>query len=256
MLPASLTKHSKNLACPFGPTTFQLLQSDDGVSNGTGLWLGAQCLSAYLAYSGVVKSGMKAIELGSGIGLTALVLSHLGCTTTATDLPWVISTCLTRNIENNMSRLSHGSGEILVRELDWTVLPDRFLWDHETIIASPACVPSVEQRLSDPFDLVVSADTVYDMALVTPLLRTLHALCTLSLAAPSSSRRVPVVFICLERRDPTVIDRTLEDAKSIWGFTVVRIPPRKVSKALEKGDMKWKKEDWEGVELWKLTLGA
>ncbi|KAJ7109302.1 hypothetical protein C8R44DRAFT_833830 [Mycena epipterygia] len=257
MLPASNTKHAKLLRCPFDSTVFQLVQSDDGVSNGTALWLGAQCLSAYLAHSGVVKPGMRALELGGGVGLTALCLAHLGCSSIITsDLPWVISTCLAKNIENNVSQLRPGSGQILVRELDWTVPPDRWRWDHPTIIASPTCSPpSAEQQLPYPFDLIVSADTIYDLALVTPFLRTLHALCTLSVAASGSSS-APVVFICVERRDPAVIDRTLEDASSVWGFSVTRVAPRKVSKALQKSAMNWDKADWEDVELFKLKLRA
>ncbi|KAJ7452482.1 hypothetical protein B0H11DRAFT_2073662 [Mycena galericulata] len=254
MLPASTTKHSKSLPCPFASTVFDLAQSDDGVSNGTALWLGAQCLSAYLAHSGAVKPGMHAIELGAGIGLTALCLAYLGCDTVTSDLPWVISTCLAKNIENNRSRLPPDAGDIQVRELDWTVPPDQWVWDNETIIASPDIFPPlVGQQLPHAFDLIVSSDTIYSAALVTPFLRTLHTLCTLSLAS-SPSTRTPVVFICLERRDSAVIDRTLEEAKNIWGFNVTRVAPRKVSKALGKSGMKWDKEDWEGVELWKLML--
>ncbi|KAJ7470706.1 hypothetical protein FB451DRAFT_1254581 [Mycena latifolia] len=252
MLPASHTKHSKLLVCPFASVVFRLVQSDDGLSNGTALWLGAQCLSAYLAHSGVVKPGMRALELGGGIGFSALCLATLGCNIITSDLPGVVSTCLAKNIESNISQLPPGSGEILVRELDWTVPPDRWLWDHPTIIASPTSSPAAQQQLPYPFDLIVSADTIYDMALVTPFLRTLHALCTLSGAALSSSR-APVVFICLERRDPAVIDRTLEEA-SIWGFTATRVPPRKVSKALIKSGFKWDKEDWDDVEIWRFTF--
>ncbi|KAJ7343542.1 hypothetical protein DFH08DRAFT_872992 [Mycena albidolilacea] len=255
MLPASLTKHEKLLACPIADSVFSLAQSQDGISNGTGLWLGAQCLSAYLTYSGVVKPGTHAVELGSGIGLTALSLARLGCNVTATDLPWVISSCLAKNVENNLSRLPPGSGKINVRELDWTVTPDQWVWDHETIIASPTCSPSALelQQLTNGLDLIVTADTIYLSDLVTPFLRTLHTLCTLSLAA-SSSPRAPVVFICLERRDPEVTDRTLEEAKTTWGFVVKRIAQHKVSKALGKSGFKWNKDDWEGVEIWHLTF--
>ncbi|KAJ7097981.1 hypothetical protein B0H15DRAFT_823677 [Mycena belliarum] len=253
MLPASHSKHSKLLLCPFASTVFRLVQSDDGVSNGTALWLGAQCLSAYLAYAGVVKPGMRALELGGGIGLSALCLANLGCTTITTDLPVVISTCLARNIENNVSQLGPGSGAVCVRELDWTVPPERWLWDHPTIIASQTCSLAVhQQQLAHPFDLIISADTIYDMALVTPFLRTLHALCTLSVAALSSSR-VPVIYLCLERRDSAVIDRTFDEA-STWGFTATRIAPRKLSKALVKSGLKWDREDWDGVEIWKLIF--
>ncbi|KAJ7285898.1 hypothetical protein C8J57DRAFT_1286154 [Mycena rebaudengoi] len=255
MLPASLTKDKKSLQTTIrGVPTFHLSQSDDGVSNGTGLWLGAQVLSAYLLDAGIVKPGMRAIELGGGIGLTALVLSHLGCNVITSDLPWVITKCLANNIESNLPRLIPGaSGQILVRELDWTVPPDRWLWDHDTIIASQSCSGNEQpQPLSVPFDLIVTADTVYSVSLITPLLRTIHALCTLSMSL--TQRRSPTVFICVERRDPAVVDKMLEDAKSAWGFTIVRVPPRKIPKAMEKAGIKWERQEWEGVEIWKLTL--
>ncbi|KAJ6502606.1 hypothetical protein C8R45DRAFT_977188 [Mycena sanguinolenta] len=262
MLPASQTKQSKLLACTVGSTVFHLTQSDDGVSNGTALWLGAQCLCAYLTHSAVVKPGMRVLELGSGIGLTSLCLARLGCSIViATDLPWVISSCLAKNIENNRSQLPQGS-EVIVRELDWTVTPDRWVWDHETIIASPGHIPAADStsQLGEGLDFIVTADTIYSSDLVTPFLRTLHGLCALSLAASSrtgkgeKSARAPVVFICLERRDPSLTDRTLEEAQSTWGFVVNRITQHKVAKALEKSGFNWSKDDWDGVELWKLTF--
>ncbi|KAJ7172535.1 hypothetical protein C8R46DRAFT_1086320, partial [Mycena filopes] len=248
MLPATNTKGLPVLRCPFpsASTVFELHQSDDGSSNGTALWLGAQCLSAYLVHSAIVKQGMRAIDLGSGIGLTALTLAHLGCNTIATDLPTVISSCLAKNVENNRP---NGPGEIRVRELDWTVPPDRWVWDDDTLIASPACSTLATDhgtaQQSPYFDIIVSADTIYAPS-STPFLRTLHALCA------SSAPRRPVVLICIERRDPAVIDRFIEEAQSIWGFVVTRVPPRKLSKALEKSGFKWAKDDWDGVELYKL----
>ncbi len=116
---------------------------------------------------------MRAIELGIGLGLTPLGLARLGSNIIATDLPWVISSCLSKNIENNISRLPPGSGEVLVRELDWTVLPEQWVWDHETIIASPTYSPSGSelQQLTYGLDLILTADTIYSSDLVTPFLR-------------------------------------------------------------------------------------
>ena len=81
-LPAHETKHVPSLDYPFKASSFRLAQRDNGDSNGTALWLGAQCLSLFLAdhyaskHSHDPKSAIrpKAIELGSGIGLTAYVL--------------------------------------------------------------------------------------------------------------------------------------------------------------------------------------
>lgn len=65
LLPAHATKHLSVLQY----NSFTLVQTDDGKSNGTALWLGAQVLSAYLSTLSV--SPGRAIELGSGIGLSA-----------------------------------------------------------------------------------------------------------------------------------------------------------------------------------------
>lgn len=85
--PAHKTKQEETLVYPFLSSTFQLRQLDNGQSNGTGLWLGAQCLSLYLAdvnstltkaanhrikHSDSKDRRPRAIELGSGVGLGAL----------------------------------------------------------------------------------------------------------------------------------------------------------------------------------------
>lgn len=90
--PAHHTKHLPVLAYPFNNVAFHLVQRDDGISNGTALWLGAQVLSVYLSaeFKGksrkTIEAGTddsalvlhdtarpKVVELGSGIGLTACV---------------------------------------------------------------------------------------------------------------------------------------------------------------------------------------
>lgn len=74
MFPAHQTKHLPSLAHPILGHTFHLTQSDDGHSNGTALWLGAQILSLYLPKLPVPKQRRpRAVELGSGVGLTAYV---------------------------------------------------------------------------------------------------------------------------------------------------------------------------------------
>jgi len=80
MQPASETKHIQQLSYEFRGQTFLLNQRDDhGITNGTTLWLGGQVLSYYLAFileTNPMSAGKRkiAIELGSGIGLTAYVL--------------------------------------------------------------------------------------------------------------------------------------------------------------------------------------
>ena len=72
--PAHHTKGAHSLTHSFGQATFVLNQSDDGRANGTSLWLGGQALALY--FQSELKRptpGTTALELGSGIGLTASV---------------------------------------------------------------------------------------------------------------------------------------------------------------------------------------
>lgn len=72
MQPASETKHLQQLPYEFNAHTFLLHQRDaHGLTNGTTLWLGGQVLSYYLASILIRDEKKTAIELGSGIGLTA-----------------------------------------------------------------------------------------------------------------------------------------------------------------------------------------
>ncbi|KAG6911465.1 hypothetical protein DXG01_014539 [Tephrocybe rancida] len=181
-------------------------------------------------------------------------MSSLGWRVLATDIPHVINTVLAPNIENNSHRLPPSSGPIQVRELDWTIPPEDWIWDHPSVIAS-ASLPSPDNSnqknlFRPPFDLICTADTVYTPALIQPLFRTLHALCT----AGVPDTRPPPVYLCLERRDPVLADRCLADAHNTWGFNIERVPHRKLAKAMLKAGLKWPKEDWEGIEMWKFTL--
>ncbi|KAG5653971.1 hypothetical protein H0H81_008839 [Sphagnurus paluster] len=257
--PAHNTKHVALLPAPFHASSFLLAQRDDGVSNGTALWLGAQCMAHFLA---TLPVSARLVELGSGIGYTAYAVSHLsiprahpcslamsslGWDVLATDTAHVISTVLAKNIRDNATRSIH------VRELDWTIPPHQWSWTDSTAIASttPSLTPALD--LSPPFDLVCSADTVYSPDLVQPLLRTIHALCTLSRAA-SPSARAPPAYLCIERRDPALVDHVLAQAHTTWGFSVHRVPHHKLLKALRKARITWPRHEWDAVEIWKLTL--
>lgn len=81
--PAHHTKHLSLLQHPFRASSFHLTQRNNGQTNGTALWLGAQCLALYLAHICARKSTIPShrrptvVELGSGIGLSAYVRSPL-----------------------------------------------------------------------------------------------------------------------------------------------------------------------------------
>ncbi|KAF4614812.1 hypothetical protein D9613_002958 [Agrocybe pediades] len=111
-LAAHLTKHIPLLHYPFAGSLFALSQLSNGHSNGTALWLGGQCLAMYLAqmHAKFRPSHLtrlpRVIELGSGIGLTALSLSSLGWDVLATDIPHVITSVLEKNIKNEGIRVT------------------------------------------------------------------------------------------------------------------------------------------------------
>ncbi|TBU50909.1 hypothetical protein BD309DRAFT_995977 [Dichomitus squalens] len=270
--PAHETKHVPLLHYPFRSHIFHLLQLDNGATNGTGLWLGAQCLSLYLSdllknksststsgSSPGAKRPIRAIELGSGVGLTALALASMGWDVIATDLQDVISSVLTPNISRNRAHLPPGSGAIEARVLDWTVPPDQWLWDDPKTIASQQLEkPSNAGQhnpilLQPPFDLIISSDTLYVAELVTPLMRSLHTLSRLSVST-SAEARAPPVFLCVERRDSGLTDRALSEATETWGFKAERVSHKRLAKAMEKGGARWQRGDWDGVEIWKLVL--
>ena len=105
----------------------------------------------------------------------SLALSSLGWDVLATDVEHVVNAVLDQNIKANLSALSESPdpGKIEIRELDWTVAPESWNWENPASVTSP---PSTETeleagqiQLQPPFDLIITADTVYEVGLVVPL---------------------------------------------------------------------------------------
>ncbi|KIJ16828.1 hypothetical protein PAXINDRAFT_168284 [Paxillus involutus ATCC 200175] len=222
-LPAHHTKHLSTLTYTSNGHTFHLDQRDDGISNGTALWLGGQVLSAYLVNElkgSRVRARVgeqrrpRAVELGSGIGLTALVLCSLGYDVLATDAAHVCDSVLRRNIAANLQHLPSNAGTIQVRVLDWNIDSDRWQWDHPMRITpdenSSNQDGATENSLGPPFDLIISSDTIYDASLIDPFFRTVRALSTFSL--PGQTLIPPLFLLALERRDPQLVDNALSHA--------------------------------------------
>lgn len=184
----------------------------------------------------------------------SLALCSLGWDVLATDLPSVIDSVLAQNISNNLTNLPTESGAIQIRALDWTVPPEEWTWEDSTVIASskvPAALPADERSplLAAPFDLIITADTVYSSQLVDPLLRTLSHLHAISVTSDDPKKpHYPQIYVCIERRDPALVDHFLDEAKNT--FAVARIQSRKVLDAMERKGLLWSKEDWEGMEVW------
>lgn len=178
----------------------------------------------------------------------SLALSSLGWDVLATDTKEILDAVLADNVSTNISALPPGSGTIQTRELDWFVDPEHWNCQDPVSITSPT---QSAQGLDAPFDLIFSADTVYSKDLVTPLLRTMNSLSKMSFAL---SGRHPPILLCIERRDPRLVDGLILEAKEQWGFDVDRVPLTKVVKCIEKAAVDWDRDDWDGVEIWKMKL--
>jgi hypothetical protein len=170
---------------------------------------------------------------------------------------------LDQNIKANLSALSESpdSGKVEIRELDWTVLPESWNWENPTSVTSSPSADHTETeggeypeqvQLQPPFDLIITADTVYEVGLVVPLLRTLHAL---SVSSHSLSQRYPFILLCIERRDPALLDHLLSEARNTWNFSADRVPRPKLAKCMERGGLNWERGEWDGIEIWRLRLG-
>ncbi|EPQ26361.1 uncharacterized protein PFL1_06009 [Pseudozyma flocculosa PF-1] len=236
-----------------------------------------------------------AIELGSGTGLLSLLLARLGWHVIATDIQPVLSTVLRRNTRTArfLPAMATSGGKLEVRQLDWTCPPHDWDWSRRGNIAGPpnhgggGVDQYQDQHLDDEddyadvtrtlrategttpdFDLILTADTVYEPSLVRPLIRALSHLYRSHSAfdrphtheqqehgrrATRSPSR-PHILLALERRDGATIDAALAVARDEFGLDFQRIPHRKVKKTFDShGDGRsWRRDDWLGVEIWQL----
>ncbi|KAF8445318.1 hypothetical protein BGX38DRAFT_1094655, partial [Terfezia claveryi] len=217
----------------------------------------------------------RAVELGSGIGLAALVLASLGIDVVATDLPVVIMQVLEKNINTHLelvetlvaSMLPRNSriepGKIDVKVLDWTADPSTWRWD-ETRWISPRTNGDLGRTegnsIGPPFDLVIISDTIYERSLIPSILQTLYQLSILSKRTSPHSKKTlyPLIFLSLERRDGGLVDGALQQAREM-GFACEMIRIGKLTKLMKKAGLHTMPTDrglglWDGVEIWRLQL--
>jgi predicted nicotinamide N-methyase len=237
--PASSTKHLSILhhSIPFTDINLPLHQissSTTGESTGTTgstLWLSAQLLSLYLLSLPSPRRNVTVLDLGSGIGYLPLCLKSKGYGVIATDIPQVIESVLNRNINDGLTVIDPtGQAGIEVIPLDWTD------------VASTGLPEALKGR---KIDIITTSDTFYAPHLLGPLLETLRAV-----SLESSTQ--PVIYVGLERRDPGLIDRAMEEAK-IMGLKLNRIDGGRIEKLMV--DAGWEIEEWDDVEIWKGKFG-
>lgn len=131
-------------------------------------------------------SRARVLELGSGTGMLAVLLSEACGTYTATDL-YENLRLVSRNVELNQ-RL-HGrpskSKEVKLEELDWIAISK-----DSTKVSS-----RTGREEGGGYDLVIAVDCIYNEYLVRPFIDTLSAVC------PQSSSTVVLVVVELRSAD-------------------------------------------------------
>jgi predicted nicotinamide N-methyase len=237
--PASSTKHLSILhhPIPFADKRLALHQissSTTGESTGTTgstLWLSAQLLSLYLLSLPSPRRNVTVLDLGSGIGYLPLCLKSKGYEVIATDIPQVIESVLKQNIKDGLAGIDPtGEAGIEVIPLDWTG------------VSSTGLPTSLK---GGKIDIITTSDTFYAPHLLGPLLETLRAL-----SLGSSTQ--PVIYVGLERRDPDLIDKAMEEAR-VMGLKLSRIDGGRIEKLMV--DAGWEVEEWDDVEIWKGKFG-
>ena len=251
-LPANDTKELVELIYPISKLecTFNLLQvAGDGSTTGSSLWISSQILICFLLEKydrrKINKENNRVIELGAGIGLTSLVLERLGWKVIATDIAPPLHTVLQPNITQN------SKGDIKVCSLDWTAISDEMIDNDEFEV-----------------DLVVTADTIYQPALVDGLCETIQLLLKKALKEQtyndkqtikkaSSLQKRPHALIALERRDDKQVQIALNRAKEEYNLTLKQISSREIRKTVDAcfgNSSNWPRQVWDDVEIWRADL--
>jgi hypothetical protein len=204
---------------------------------------------------------LTAISLHSRI-----VLAAMGYDVTTTDIEPPLSQVLRPNIERNATRFALGS--ITATDLDWCTFPSNL---------SASTPPDEHDLPSDfvsqwqqPWDSIVTTDTIYHADLIEPLIKTLRTLSILAASAKridsqsknpnekSEASSYPPIYVALENRDPKLVNSALDAAKA-HGFILKRISQSRVDKCLLKSGWSWDrdaKQDYDGIQLWKWRLAS
>ncbi|XP_026759675.1 protein N-lysine methyltransferase METTL21D-like [Galleria mellonella] len=124
-------------------------------------------------------SGIKVLELGSGLGVVGLTAATLGAQVTLTDLPEALP-LLRLNINENKSKIGSMGGYAIAESLVWG--------------------DSSSEILKEEFDMIVLADCVYYEEAIDPLIQTLQCL-------NNTITKKPIIYLTQELRDSDIQKR-------------------------------------------------
>ncbi|KAG4098977.1 hypothetical protein H8356DRAFT_1669731 [Neocallimastix lanati (nom. inval.)] len=232
------TKHLEYIDFSFGNISIRIKQNQSSLLTGTTIWDASHVLGDYLnnifrkkstSISKPPLQGKYCLELGSGCGLTGILVTLLGANTILTDRKdtlFILEDNVGSNVPNfsksqeafkvndnenmNTKELDNGMtaviGQALVKELDWEQPVSKDIYD-----------PSTPNHIE--FDYVLAADCVFNIEMLNPFINTLVNVC-----GPHTQ-----AFVAMERRDADVINAFLSRVEE-RGFTWNRIPKSKLLK--------------------------
>ncbi|XP_075976476.1 protein N-lysine methyltransferase METTL21D-like [Anticarsia gemmatalis] len=180
--------------------TLKIYQKMEGDVNCV-VWDASLVLAKYLEtmchHKSDFLSGIKVLELGSGLGVVGLTAATLGAQVTLTDLPESLP-LLRLNINENKAKIGSMGGYAIAESLIWG--------DNSSL-------------LDEEFDMVVLADCIYYEEAVDSLFETLNNL-------NKTSAKKPVIYLTQELRDSDIQKNlwTSFYEKLIDKFEVERIP--------------------------------
>lgn len=180
--------------------TLKIYQKMEGDVNCV-VWDASLVLAKYLEtmcqHKADFLSGIKVLELGSGLGLVGLTAATLGAQVTLTDLPEALP----------LLRLNIGENKVKIGSMGGYAMAESLVWGDSSSL------------LDEEFDMILLADCVYYEEAVTPLIETLKVLC-------STSKKKLVIYLTQELRDSQLQKDlwALFYEKLIDNFCVKKIP--------------------------------
>ncbi|KAG7310040.1 hypothetical protein JYU34_004572 [Plutella xylostella] len=181
--------------------TLKIYQKLEGDVNCV-VWDASLVLAKYLETMCVDNSGflsgLKVLELGSGLGLVGLTAATLGAQVTLTDLPESLS-LLRLNITENKSKISSMGGYAIAESLIWG--------------------DSSSDIHKEEFDLILMADCIYYEEAIEPLLETL-------LQLNKHLGKTPIMYLTQEMRDSEIQKRLWDTfyERLSENFNIEKIP--------------------------------
>ncbi|OWR51144.1 methyltransferase protein 21D [Danaus plexippus plexippus] len=128
-------------------------------------------------------SGLRVLELGSGLGVVGLTAATLGAQVTLTDLPEALP-LLRLNLSENKSKIASMGGYAIAESLVWG---DKNSEIHK-----------------QEFDMIVLADCVYYEDALLPLIETLQCL-------NHTLKQKPTIYLTQELRDSEIQKKLWND---------------------------------------------